>query len=343
MKMLANYKAWTINHEDFYKFESRIERLGFLVGYAILAPSSHNSQPWKFRVNEEYIELVPEHTRWLPKSDARYRQLFLALGCALENIIIASDYYGLRPKLSFVEKDGVFGARLDYKSADSLPRGPQSHLIFSIAKRCTCRAPFERRLPEKSLLELVKGFSDERMRIDFVVSPEDRKAMAELTRDALIEALDDPEFRLELSRHTKSNITKSKTGMPASGFGMPTAISLIAPFLVRSLNVYRINGSATIKLLAKDTPVIAVISSKNDGCEDWIRCGRMFERIALECQSRGIKTAPMAAAVEIGSYSRKLQDLLHTDFRPQVFFRMGYSKKEFPHSPRIPACEIISA
>ena len=48
--MKENYRAWEIKEGDFPRGGSMREKLEFLVRYAILAPSSHNAQPWKFRV-----------------------------------------------------------------------------------------------------------------------------------------------------------------------------------------------------------------------------------------------------------------------------------------------------
>ena len=56
--------------------------------------------------------------------------------------------------------------------------------------------------------------------------------------------------------------------------------------------------------------------------------------MALEAERIGLRTAVMAAPIEIGKYYQGLQDVLGTKFRPQVFFRMGYSKNNPKHSPR---------
>jgi len=40
--------SWQINEQDFPRGEDSTEKLKFLIRYAILAPSSHNTQPWKF-------------------------------------------------------------------------------------------------------------------------------------------------------------------------------------------------------------------------------------------------------------------------------------------------------
>jgi len=74
--MQENYRAWDIVIDDFYKLQSLREKIRFLVRFAVLAPSSHNSQPWKFAVGEKEIVIQPDFNRALPVSDANHRQLF---------------------------------------------------------------------------------------------------------------------------------------------------------------------------------------------------------------------------------------------------------------------------
>ena len=56
---------WQINKQDFPYAGSGAEKLLFLLRYAILAPSSHNTQPWKFLVGEDEIQVFADLARWL--------------------------------------------------------------------------------------------------------------------------------------------------------------------------------------------------------------------------------------------------------------------------------------
>ena len=54
-------QAWNIAENQFPKEGTRNEQLKFLLNYAILAPSSHNTQPWLFKiVDDNMIELYAE-------------------------------------------------------------------------------------------------------------------------------------------------------------------------------------------------------------------------------------------------------------------------------------------
>ncbi|MEW5961151.1 MAG: twin-arginine translocation signal domain-containing protein, partial [Chloroflexota bacterium] len=59
-----------------------------LIRYATLAANGHNTQPWKFAVKENEIEIQPDYTRRLPVVDPHDRELWISLGCALENLLV---------------------------------------------------------------------------------------------------------------------------------------------------------------------------------------------------------------------------------------------------------------
>jgi len=65
-----------------------------IINYAIKAPSGHNTQPWFFAIYENSIIITPNFERSLPAVDPNNRELFISLGCAVENLCIAANHYG---------------------------------------------------------------------------------------------------------------------------------------------------------------------------------------------------------------------------------------------------------
>ena len=66
-----------------------------LVGEAILSPSSHNTQPWRFRTSDTAIDVFADRTRALPVNDPEDRELTISCGCALFNLRAAAAAHGL--------------------------------------------------------------------------------------------------------------------------------------------------------------------------------------------------------------------------------------------------------
>ena len=93
-----------------------------LVRYATLAANGHNTQPWKFAIRENAIEIHPDYTRRLPAVDPHDRELWISLGCALENLLQASRAIGYAPEVTYPDTADFIRVRL---SADS----PQNQAI----------------------------------------------------------------------------------------------------------------------------------------------------------------------------------------------------------------------
>src|SRR5690242_14591323 len=53
---------------------------------AVLAPSVHNTQPWRLHADEHTLDLFIDPERQLRVLDPRGRQMMISAGCALMNI-----------------------------------------------------------------------------------------------------------------------------------------------------------------------------------------------------------------------------------------------------------------
>ncbi len=47
---------------------------------AVAAPSAHNTQPWRFRLLRETLDLIADRTRALPANDPYDRELTISCG-----------------------------------------------------------------------------------------------------------------------------------------------------------------------------------------------------------------------------------------------------------------------
>lgn len=84
-----------------------------LVRQAILAPSSHNTQCWRFKLAGQSIAIAPDLTRHCPAVDPDNHQVFVSLGCAAENLVHAALAIGLQADPHFEPGgDGVIAVNL---------------------------------------------------------------------------------------------------------------------------------------------------------------------------------------------------------------------------------------
>lgn len=303
---------------------------------ATLAPSSHNSQPWKFVPSENSLSLFVHPQRRLAVSDINDRQLHISLGCAIANAVVAAEYRNYATEVRYFPdpSNQMLVARM-YFTASTVSVKKEEHLALSIPVRITNRNPYENRMPPESFLNEIKALATEDLRIDFIQTQAQKNEIVDVVLSSIGEAMADKNFREELSRYMKSNVTKSPIGMPGFGFGFPLLVSLIVPTILRYVNMSKISRKQDESLLKKSTPLFVVISTKRDEKISWVQAGRGYEQIALLATRMKIQTAILAAPIQISDHYKKLQNVLKTNFRPQVFFRVGYTDKTVPHSPRI--------
>jgi hypothetical protein len=82
----GNLAAWNIGLSGFPRSGTPPEKARFAVAYAILAPSSHNTQPWRFAIVDDELLVCADRSRSLAVIDPFDRELVISCGAALFNL-----------------------------------------------------------------------------------------------------------------------------------------------------------------------------------------------------------------------------------------------------------------
>lgn len=122
-----------------------------LVRYATLAPSSHNTQCWRFRLDEKAITLLPDLSRRCPAVGPDDHHLFVSLGCALENLIQAALAHGLQAHPEF-DTTGLHGVRVALEATTPIA----SPLFQAIPERQCTRGLYEGQPVSRNDLHLLE-------------------------------------------------------------------------------------------------------------------------------------------------------------------------------------------
>ncbi len=190
-------------------------------------------------------------------------------------------------------------------------------------------------MPDQNFLEKIKNKHSVDTEVTVISNQSEKEKIAHVVSEASVKEMDDKKFRIELSKYLKPNTTQSPIGMPCIGFGMPTPISFLAPLLIKFVNVNKLSQKKDEELLKNHTPVFVIISTRDDNPKSWIIAGQLFERIAVEAEEKNIKNHPLVSPIEEEEFYKHLQNIIQTSFRPQFFFRLGFSDIKAPHSPRL--------
>lgn len=340
--MKENYAPWEIKIEDFPEKGNLEDQLKFLLGFVLLAPSGHNSQPWSFKLEGNSIEFWVNTERALAKSDPERRQLSIAMGCATENLAMAADYYGFETKIEYfpnsTDSDLFVIVRCNkaWKT-----KNDNRHLIFQIPKRVTNRGKYKPHSIPKDFQAQLKKFENNEFQIVVIEHKETKLKLADILLAAQIESMDSTAFREELSHFIISSFSSKKTGMPGFALGLPSLISLFASAMIKKVNMSRKTRKQDEKLLKEFTPAFLSIGVFNDSMPGWLKAGRLFERIWLIATSQGINFSPLAAGVQNEKYCKQTKEIIGFSSTPRIFCRLGFPEKITGHSPRFNCDELL--
>src|SRR6266511_5296794 len=131
------------------------EGLLALVGAATLAPSPHNAQAWLFAVGRNQIDLYADRARTTGAIDPFRREMYVGLGAALENLVLAAQAEGFAPSVTPMPAgpESTHAARVILSR--SAPR--RSQLYAQIPRRHTNRYAFVegKAVPREGLAAMV--------------------------------------------------------------------------------------------------------------------------------------------------------------------------------------------
>ena len=334
-------EPWAIAERDYPADGTVAERLRFLVGYAVLAPSVQNTQPWRFRLAGERIELRADRTRALPVSDPDDRELTLSCGAALFHLRLALRCFGHAGEV-------VLGP--DPSDPDLLARvglgGPVDPTpeevaeLAAIPRRRTHRGRLAARaVPTAVLTELRLLATEEGAWLHLTEAEGERAGLARLIDEADRLQGEDPRFRRELLAWAHERRRATGDGLPDHALGIEDLKSYQGPLVVRTFD--RGDGRAAAGVqLAAGSPVLAILGTDHDTPPAWLKAGQALGRILLRARSLDLFASYLNQPVEVPAVRARMPEVLGRDGHPQLVLRFGYGE-EPPPSPRRPVAEVL--
>jgi nitroreductase len=303
------------------------EQARSMIGRAVLAPSSHNTQPWFFQLSDSAVDLFADRTRALPANDPEDRELAISCGCALMNLRIGAASAGLHVQVQLLPKpeEPDLLARISLSgqsdvSADDAP------LADFIETRRTYRKRFApREVSASALDQLIEATRQEGARLVPLLTEEVRQKAAALVAEGDAAQWANPSWRRELAAwmHPRRR---------GDGLIMPALAVPLAQLVVRTFDMGGGVG-AKDRQLAEASPLLAVLSTESDHPRDWLLAGQALQRALLIGCKHGLQASYLNQPVQVGSLRPKLQDLVGTGF-PQILLRIGYPLEEISPAPR---------
>lgn len=305
-----------------------------LVRYATLAPSSHNTQCWKFRMGEETVSILPDFQRRCPVVDPDDHHLFVSLGCAAENLILAAAANGFRGEATFnVGGDESVNIALDAAKPIVSP------LFEAIPFRQSTRGEFDGKpIFSEDLKLLEEAGSGNGVRVHLLTEQKAMEQVLEFVIQGNTAQMRDRAFVQELKdwvRFNGAHAARTGDGLFSGSSGNPSVPVWLGK---RMFDLFFTEDAENDKYARhiRSSAGVAVFVSERDTKFSWFETGRAFERFALQATVLGIRHAHLNQPVEVASIRPQFAKSIGiASGRPDLVIRFGRGP-EMPRSLRRP-------
>lgn len=336
--------AWTVD-ESTYPHDGPVwERLGFCLKYAVLAPSGHNSQPWRFKLGLDDVKLYADRTRALPMVDPHDRELVMSCGAALFHLRLAIRHFGHDDDV-YLFPHALRGDLLaQAQMGKPRPSTAEEQALFrAIPRRHTNRLPFEKRQVPPDLLDSLRDAAGREGASLSVVGDETRRQrVAQLVWNGDRAQMSSPSFRRELAAWIHAGRGATRDGIPAYAYGVNELLDFATPayaFAMRTFDLGKGIAAHDLKLV-EGSPVLAVLTTGTDTPTAWLAAGQALARVLLLACAHGVSASFLNQPLESDLMRPQVCDDLALSGFPQTILRLGYGPEVKP-TPRREAREVL--
>jgi len=312
------------------------ENINDILSIARLAPSVHNSQPWKVKVQRQNLVIMLNEERALVQGDPTRRQAFISLGIFTEACLIALEYLGFKTSQPKLENGAVI-----IQTVSKIHETAADEDVKALRQRFTDRSIYKKTdFSSADIARLDACWHSGSVQIRSTGDRTVIERCARLTRQALLLAFSNPAFRKELTGFFSPS-AQVPYGIPLSTLGTSRLKSLFIKRLINSGINRRQEAQTEYKRWLSASGIVFVLAS-GDSKPYWLESGRAYLRASLEIQKMGLGQATSAAIVEAADFHEDIEKLLETDKRIQAVIRVGRGQSHQRPSGRFTPAELLA-
>ena len=303
------------------------EQVREVVGFAALAPSVHNTQPWRFVWDGRSLEVYDDPARSLPVLDPTGRERVMSCGAAVENAVLGMRGLGRHCDVELLPDPDrpELLARLSPGSEE--PATVDEHaLVEAIPRRYTDRGRFLAKEVAGDVIDRLRAAAEGAGAWLRAVEREDEQiALSVLLSHADEVEAADPAYREEMQRWRTHD--REREGIPDAAVPAEGVAARGSDYRLRDFDAGRDDARApSDEPPVPEHPVVVVIGTLDDERRDWLQAGRALARVLLQATVDDLAASPMTQVVEVERLRARLRQELDLVGMPQVVLRLGYGQ-----------------
>ncbi|MFL6072713.1 MAG: Acg family FMN-binding oxidoreductase [Mycobacteriales bacterium] len=324
--------------------------LTMAVSTAVRAPSIHNTQPWRWTLLPDGLELRADRSRQLQVLDLDAHALTISCGAALWLARLALRAQGWREAVEYLpeprEQDLL--ARVRVTRREKPPPGVDTRLAAA-RNRYTERRQFAPGAVPDRMVDPLRGAAldaggDAAVCLHVPRSPDELRNLAEVVWRADADESVDPGYQEELAGWLRPD-GAARDGIPPAAVPRATVGEpRYGDFPVRDF-APGADGQRQVAGRVLERPLIGVLLTPGDGRLDRLRAGEALAAVLVEAEMIGLAASPVSQPVDWPVWRYRLRQLMGWSDCPQMILRLGWrpedQNRDHPLTGRRPVGDIL--
>jgi nitroreductase len=314
------------------------ERAGYLIELAARAPSVHNTQPWRFTVTGQAIELYADASRQLME-DLTGREMIISCGAALFGLRLAIRSLGCQPEVDLFPDPSQRHLLARVRTGRPEPMtSDERAMLQAVPHRHTHRGAFEPGpLPGGLLAWLQDDATAEGATLAAIGGGPAYEQLAAIlaawsrSRDLYPTSPAEIRTRAETLRWTRGADSEARDGVPNHAFPA-TAGGAPGRLPQRDFDLGR--GWGFPPSSGPPAPVTAVLVAEGEDEQSWLRAGQALQRILLRAASHWVFARLQSQPLQSASVRAQIRSSLRATGAPQLLLELGMARTSRPTGRR---------
>lgn len=299
-----------------------MDKLSYLVSTAARAPSVHNTQPWRFCLDGNALELHVDRGRALRRTDPAGREMLMSCGAALFGLRLAVRGLGYLPAVELFPSPAQPDLLARVRLGTRAPITPGEHaLLVAIHHRYTQRGPFTaERTPPGLLAGLQHDAAAEHAALVRIARPSSFQRLAELVAVADRRQREHAVVRAEVRRWTRPAGSRARDGVPARAYPLRPARAP-GSLPLRDFDLGR--GWGRLDTGGTPPTMTAVLITAADDPADWLRAGQALHRLLVHAAVTWVFASLHSQPLESAQLRAEVRARLKLPGAPQMLLQLG--------------------